>query len=105
MQDNEPSPEPAVQRPKGTPVGRQSIGEVDAGLAECEKTIKACSDAIRARLTSNGAIPPAVLRDLARANAQRSKLVMRRISLLLDAGDAAATELIEKLLKVKPKAA
>lgn len=92
-------------RPKATPVGRQSIAEVDAGLAECEKVIKSCSDAVRTKLAGNGAIPPAVLRDLARANAQRSKLVMRRITLLLEIGDATAAELIEKLLKVKPKAA
>jgi len=92
------------RRPKATPVARQSIAEVDSGLAECEKVIKACSDAVRTRLAGNGAIPPTILRDLARANAQRSKLVMRRITLLIEIGDGAAAELVEKLLKVKPKA-
>lgn len=93
-----------VQRPKGTPVGRQTLAEVDAGLAECEKVIKTCSDAVKVRLGTNGAIPPNVLRDLGRVNAQRAKLVMRRIALLIDSGDQVAAEMIDKLLKVKPKA-
>lgn len=97
-------PSATENRPKATPVGRQSIAEVDEGLSECEKVIKTCSDAVRAKLAGNGAIPPAVLRDLARANAQRTKLVLRRITLLLESGDPGASDLLEKLLKVKPKA-
>ncbi len=93
-----------VQRPKATPGGRQTISEVDQALAECEKVIKTCADAVRAKLAGNGAIPPAILLDLARANAQRTKLVLRRITLLLESGDSSASDLLEKLLKVKLKA-
>lgn len=91
-------------RPKGTPIGRQTLSEVDAGLMDCEKLIKSASEGVRARLTANSPIPTTLLRDLARGNAQRSKLVLRRVTLLLDAGDANAIELVEKLMKVKPKA-
>ena len=93
-----------TQRPKGTPVGRQTLVEVDVGLAECEAVIKTCSDAVKSKLGTNGSIPPNLLRDLARCNAQRYKLVMRRITLLMEGGDSVSQELLEKLLKVKPKA-
>lgn len=91
------------QRPKGTPIGRQTLAEVDAGLVECDTVIKACSDAVKSKLGTNGSIPPNLLRDLARSNAQRHKLVMRRVTILMESGDSVSQELIEKLLKVKPK--
>ena len=91
--------------PTATPIGRKTIAEVDIALADCDKVIKSASDAVRSRLASNGSIPSQVLRELARANAQRSKLILRRIVLLIETGDASALEHIEKLLKVKPKAA
>lgn len=78
--------EQTTQRPKGTPVGRQTLAEVDAGLSECDKVIKSCSDAVKARLGGTGSIPPQLLRDLSRANVQRGKLMMRRISLLTESG-------------------
>jgi hypothetical protein len=40
--------------------------------------------------------------DQARANADRGRLMMRRISLLIEAGDAAAMELLDKIMKLKP---
>lgn len=86
-------------------MGRQTLVEVDAGLGECDKIIRACSDAVKARLGGTGSIPPQLLRDLSRVNAQRGKLMMRRISLLTESGDSTALELIEKLMKVQPKAA
>jgi hypothetical protein len=94
----------ADQRPRGTPVGRQTLAEVDAGLAECEAVIKLCSDAVKIKLGINGSIPPNLLRDLARSNAQRQKLVLRRVTLLLESGDTISQDLIEKLMKIKPKA-
>ena len=87
---------------KATPIGRMSIGEVDADLADCDKTIKNCSDLVKAKLASNAALPTSVLRDLSKANAHKGRLVMRRISLLIENGEASTMELLDKLMKVKP---
>jgi len=84
-----------------TPIGRMSIGEVDIALADCDKTIKTCSDLVKAKLASNAALPTSVLRDLSKANAHKGKLMMRRISLLIESGEASAMELLDKLMKVK----
>ena len=83
-------------------IGRLSLIDVDAALVDCEKTIKACSDAVKVKLNNNANISPIVLRDLSRANSKKTRLMMRRISLLIDIGDVAVTELLEKLMKVKP---
>lgn len=86
---------------KATPIGRMTISEVDAVLADCDKTIKTCSDLVKAKLASNAALSTSVLRDLSRANAHKSKLMMRRITLLIDSGEATVMELLDKLMKVK----
>ncbi len=86
---------------KATPIGRMTIGEVDAALADCDKTIKTCSDLVKAKLASNATLPPNVLRDLSKANAHKGKLMMRRITLLIDSGEASVMELLDKLMKVK----
>ncbi len=86
---------------KATPIGRMTIGEVDAALADCDKTIKTCSDQVKAKLASNSTLPTNVLRDLSKANAHKGKLMMRRITLLIDSGEASVMELLDKLMKVK----
>lgn len=87
---------------KATPIGRMTIGEVDVALAECDKTIKTCSDLVKAKLASNAALPTSVLRDLSKANAHKGRLMMRRVSLLIENGEASTMELLDKLMKVKP---
>jgi hypothetical protein len=98
-----PPKTPKQTSDKPTPIGRLPLFEVDAALNECDKTIKTHSETVKAKLTGNASIPPLVLRELSRANAQKSRLAMRRISLLVESGDAAAMDLLEKLMKVKPK--
>ena len=83
------------------PIGRMTIGEVDAALTDCDKTIKSCSDLVKAKLATNAALPTNVLRDLSKANAHKGKLMMRRISLLIESGETSAMELLDKLMKVK----
>jgi hypothetical protein len=98
---------PKISKPPGdkpTPIGRMPLSDVDVALADCDKTIKGHSETVKAKLAGNASIPPIVLRELSRANAQKSRLAMRRISLLVESGDAAAMDLLEKLMKVKPKA-
>jgi hypothetical protein len=89
-------------KPKSTPIGRLTLPQVDAALADCDRTVKSHSDTVKAKLSSNAAIPTNVLRELSRANALKSRLVMRRIALLVEAGDSVAMDLLDKLMKVKP---
>lgn len=84
-----------------TPVARMTLTEVDNALIEQEKKIKLNADTIKAKLAANSPIPTAVMRELSRGNSHKARLVMRRISLLVEHGDPSANELIEKLLKIK----
>ena len=83
-------------------IGRMSLTEVDVALMTCEKNIKSHVETVKAKLTSNASISPEVLRELSKGNSQKTRLVMRRIALLIESGDAAALELLDKLMKVKP---
>ena len=79
-----------------------SLTEVDGALAVYDKTIRMNTELVKTKLTSGGAIPSEVLRDLSVANKQKARLTMRRIALLIETGDTAVMDLIDKLYKVKP---
>ena len=96
-----PSKSPNETGEKSTSIGRLSITEIDSALSDCEKTIKGHSDIVKAKLTTNSSIPSNVLRELSRANGMKTKLIMRRITLLVESGDAAVMELLDKLMKTK----
>lgn len=78
-----------------------SLTEVDGALAVYDKTIRMNTELVRSKLTTGGAIPSDVLRDLSIANKQKARLTMRRIALLIATGDASVMELIDKLCKIK----
>lgn len=79
-----------------------SLTEVDGALAVYDKTIRMNTELVKTKLTSGGAIPSEVLRDLSVANKQKARLTMRRIALLIETGDTAVMDLIDKLYKIKP---
>lgn len=79
-----------------------SLTEVDGALAVFDKTIRMNTELVKTKLTSGGAIPSDVLRDLSVANKQKARLTMRRIALLIETGDTAVMDLIDKLCKIKP---
>lgn len=79
-----------------------SLTEVDGALAVYDKTIRMNTELVKTKLTSGGAIPSDVLRDLSVANKQKARLTMRRIALLIETGDNAVMDLIDKLCKIKP---
>ena len=87
---------------KSTSIGRLPLAEVDMALVACEKNIKTHIETIKVKLTNNASIPPSVLRELSKGNSQKSRLMMRRIALLIESGDSAVLELLDKLMKVKP---
>lgn len=76
--------------------------EVDIALSECEKIIKTNTETIKSKLSSHSPFPPKVLRDLSKANAQKNRLMIRRITLLSESSDPTVLEMIEKLMKIKP---
>lgn len=84
------------------PLRTLSLTEVDGALAVYDKTIRMSTELVKAKLTSGGAIPSDVLRDLSTANKQKARLTMRRIALLIETGDSAVMDLIDKLCKIKP---
>ena len=79
-----------------------SLTEVDGALAVFDKTIRMNTELVKSKLNTGGTIPSEVLRDLSIANKQKARLTMRRIALLIETGDAAVMELIDKLCKIKP---
>jgi hypothetical protein len=87
---------------KITPIGRLTLLEVDLALAACEKMVKAHIETVKAKLATNSSIPANVLRELSRGNNQKVRIMFSRISLLMETGDAAVMELLDKLMKVKP---
>lgn len=87
---------------KSTSIGRLSLAEVDMALVTCEKNIKTQIETVKVKLNINASIPPAVLRELSKGNSQKSRLMMRRIALLIESGDSGVMELLDKLMKVKP---
>jgi len=102
--ENSPETSKSVKtaKVKGTPIGRLTLQQIDTALGECDKTVRTHSETVKAKLSSNNGIPTNVLRELSRANTMRSRLMLRRITLLIEVGDAPAMELIDKLIKVKP---
>jgi hypothetical protein len=84
------------------PLRALSLTEVDGALAVYDKTIRTSTELVKTKLTSGGSIPSDVLRDLSVANKQKARLTIRRITLLIETGDTAVMELIDKLCKIKP---
>lgn len=91
-----------LPKEKSTSIGQTTLAEVDIALVACEKNIKTNIDTIKVKLNNNASISPTVLRELSKGNSQKSRLVMRRIALLIESGDSVAMELLDKLCKLKP---
>jgi hypothetical protein len=101
--DAEPAVQPKTRRKTNEKSLRTlTLSEVDGALADYDKTIRMNTELVKTKLTSGGAIPSDVLRDLSVANKQKARLTMRRIALLIETGDTAVMDLIDKLCKIKP---
>jgi hypothetical protein len=99
--EQSPKPKTRSQSPQKS-LRTLSLTEVDGALAVYDKTIRMNTELVKSKLTSGGAIPSDVLRDLSVANRQKARLTMRRIALLIETGDTAVMDLIDKLCKIKP---
>ena len=96
------NPVKVQRKPNEKSIRTLSLTEVDGALAVYDKIIGLNTDLVKTKLTLGEAIPSHVLRDLSVANKQKARLTMRRIALLIETGDTAVMDLIDKLSKVKP---
>lgn len=103
IQTTEQASQPKTRRKSNEKSVRTlSLTEVDGALAVYDKTIRMNTELVKTKLTSGGAIPSDVLRELSIANKQKVRLTMRRIALLIETGDTSVMDLIDKLCKIKP---
>lgn len=87
-------------------LSRMNLNDVDAAICRCDLLLREVSGAIK-ELLENGvqSIPSDKLKQLRQINARKSKLIVRRLTLLLRFSDSAIKALLDQLLTIKPKAA
>ena len=83
------------------PVGKMSIAEVDAEFANAETTIKRLNESVKAAFEANNPVNVDDLRQLQRMGQRRTKLMLRRIALVVANPSSQANDLLDKLMKVK----
>lgn len=83
------------------PVGKMSIAEVDAEFAKAEATTKRLNESVKAAFEANQPVSVDDLRQLQRLGQRRTKLMLRRVALVIANPSSQATDLLEKLMKVK----
>lgn len=86
---------------KQQPIGRMSIAEVDAEFANAETTIKRLNESVKAAFEVNHPVNVDDLRQLQRMGQRRTKLMLRRIALVVANPSSQANDLLDKLMKVK----
>ena len=83
------------------PIGKMSIAEVDVEFANAEATIKRLNESVKAAFEANHPVNVDDLRQLQRMGQRRTKLVLRRIALVVANPSSQTTDLLDKLMKVK----
>ena len=83
------------------PIGKMTIAEVDAEFAKAEATTKRLNESVKAAFEANQPVNVDDLRQLQRLGQRRTKLMQRRIALVIANPSSQATDLLDKLMKVK----
>ena len=83
------------------PIGKMSLAEVDAEFANAEATIKRFNESVIAAFEANHPVNVDDLRQLQRMGQRRTKLMLRRIALVVSNPSTQANDLLDKLMKVK----
>ena len=83
------------------PIGKMTIAEVDAEFAKAEATTKRLNESVKAAFEANQPVNVDDLRQLQRLSQRRTKLMLRRIALVIANPSSQATDLLDKLMKVK----
>ncbi len=90
-----------TKQPEQQPIGKMSIAEVDAEFAKAEATTKRLNESVKAAFEANQPVNVDDLRQLQRLGQRRTKLMQRRIALVIANPSSQATDLLDKLMKVK----
>jgi DNA replication initiation complex subunit (GINS family) len=85
-------------------ISKMALAEVDAEFSKLEATTKKLNESVKAALGANQPVAVEDLRQLQKLTQRRSKLIMRRLGLLLQSPSPAVAELLDKLMKVKATA-
>lgn len=83
------------------PIGKMSIAEVDVEFAKAEATTKRLNESVKAAFETNQPVNVDDLRQLQRLGQRRTKLMLRRIALVIANPTSQAADLLDKLMKVK----
>lgn len=83
------------------PIGKMTIAEVDVEFAAAEATIKRLNESVKAAFEANHPVNVDELRQLQRMGQRRTKLMLRRIALVVANPSSQANDLLDKLMKVK----
>lgn len=83
------------------PIGKMTIAEVDAEFIKAEATTKRLNESVKAAFEANQPVNVDDLRQLQRLGQHRTKLMLRRVALVIANPSSQATDLLDKLMKVK----
>ncbi len=83
------------------PIGKMTIAEVDAEFAKAEATTKRLNESVKVAFEANQPVNVDDLRQLQRLGQRRTKLMLRRVALVIANPSSQATDLLDKLMKVK----
>jgi len=83
------------------PIGKMTIAEVDAEFAKAEASTKRLNESVKAAFEANQPVNVDDLRQLQRLGQHRTKLMLRRVALVIANPSSQATDLLDKLMKVK----
>jgi hypothetical protein len=78
-----------------------SIAEVDAEFTKAEATTKRLNESVKAAFEANQPVNVDDLRQLQRLGQRRTKLMLRRVALVIANPSSQAIDLLDKLMKVK----
>lgn len=92
------------KKPAAEPVGKMTLAEVDAEFIKLDATTKRLNETVKSALASNQNVAVDDLRQLQRQSHRRMQIIVRRVALLAGSPDTAVKDLLDKLMKVKPKA-
>lgn len=82
-------------------IGKMNIAEVDSEFAKADATTKRLNESVKAAFEANQPVNVDDLRQLQRLGQRRTKLMLRRVALVIANPSSQATDLLDKLMKVK----
>lgn len=82
-------------------IGKMTLAQVDGEFAKVEATAKRLNESVKAALAANQPVGVDDLRQLQKLTQRRTKLIVRRVALLVNSPAGPVMELLDKLMKVK----